>query len=158
MRGFLFLYMVVVVVIYVINPDWLAKFAIPLPSWIRWIGAILGALSLPFLVWVHHTLGEEWSTNLRLREEHQLVTSGPYRWVRHPMYTVLFSFFIGLTLLSASWLVFALVAASIVVLYRRIGIEEGMMIEQFGDEYRAYMKYTGRLLPQFVHRSSQNRN
>jgi len=153
MRGFLFLYMLVVVVIYAINPEWLALFAIRLTHWSRWIGGFLSVLSLPFLVWVHHTLGEEWSTNLRFREGHQLITGGPYRWVRHPMYTVLFIFFIGLTLLSANWLVFVLVAASIVVLYRRIGIEEAMMIENFGDEYRAYMMNTGRLFPKFARKS-----
>jgi len=69
------------------------------------------------------------------------------------MYTVLFIFFIGLTLLSANWLVFVLVAASIVVLYRRIGIEEAMMIENFGDEYRAYMMNTGRLFRKFARKS-----
>jgi len=153
MRGFLFLYMLVVVVIYAINPEWLALFAIRLTHWSRWIGGFLSVLSLPFLVWVHHTLGEEWSTNLRFCEGHQLITGGPYRWVRHPMYTVLFIFFIGLTLLSANWLVFVLVAASIVVLYRRIGIEEAMMIENFGDEYRAYMMNTGRLFPKFARKS-----
>jgi protein-S-isoprenylcysteine O-methyltransferase Ste14 len=89
----------------------------------------------------------DWSTNLQLREEHTLVTTGPYRWARHPMYTALFSFFVGLALVSATWLIVLLVVAATFVLVVRIDKEEVMMIEQFGDEYRAYMQQTGRFLP-----------
>ncbi len=153
-RGFLFFYMLAAIVIYAINPTWLVLFAISLQAWSRWIGVALSAASLPFLIWVHHTLGQHWSTNLRLIEEHRLVTSGPYHWVRLPMYTVLFGFFIGLALVSASWLVVVLVVASILVLYRRIGIEERMMVAQFGEEYRVYMKRTGCLLPRLTQQSS----
>jgi protein-S-isoprenylcysteine O-methyltransferase Ste14 len=146
-RGLLFVYMLAAAALYAVNPAWISILVIPFPAWSRWMGAALSAVSLPLLVWVHHTLGTHWSTSLRVREEHRLVTSGPYRWVRHPMYTVLFGYFIGLTLLSATWLVLTLTVTSILVLYRRIGIEERMMQEQFGDEYTAYMARTGRLLP-----------
>jgi protein-S-isoprenylcysteine O-methyltransferase Ste14 len=147
LRLVLFFYMLAIVVLYATNPAWLAAFAIPLPTWSRWLGVGLGVTSLLLLIWVQHTLGRHWSTNLQLREEHMLVTSGPYRWARHPMYTALFSFFAGLVLVSASWLVALLVVAAIFVLYARIGKEETMMIEHFGDEYRAYMQRTGRFLP-----------
>ena len=146
-RLFLFFYMLAAAVLYAVNPVWISTVAIPFPAWSRWLGAALGGVSLPLLIWVHHTLGKHWSTNLQVREEHRLVTSGPYRWVRHPMYTVLFTYFIGLTLLSATWLIAALTVSSILVLYRRISIEELMMQEQFGDEYTAYIARTGRLLP-----------
>jgi protein-S-isoprenylcysteine O-methyltransferase Ste14 len=75
-----------------------------------------------------------------MTQDHTLVTEGPYRWVRHPMYTALFATFVGLALISASWLILILVVAAILVLYARIGKEEAMMIEQ-------YMQRTGRLLP-----------
>jgi protein-S-isoprenylcysteine O-methyltransferase Ste14 len=146
-RFILFLYMLAVAIVFAINPPWLNLFAAPFPAWSRWTGAGLGVLSLPLLIWVHHTLGRYWSTNLRLRQNHALITEGPYRWVRHPMYTTLFGFFVGLALISASWLIVILVVAAILVLYARIGKEETMMSEQFGDEYRAYMQRTGRLLP-----------
>ncbi len=145
-RGLLFFYMLATVVLYAADPFWLDTFAISLPVWSRWAGVALGIASLRLLVWVHHTLGQHWSTNLQLREEHHLVTIGPYRWVRHPMYTVLFIFFIGLSLVSATWLIVVLVVASILELYRRISIEEQMMEEQFGEEYRSYKVRTGRLL------------
>jgi len=150
LRFILFFYMLVIVILYAINPVWLGSFAAPFPTWSRWIGAGLGVLNLPLLVWVHHTLGKQWSTDLQLKEGHTLITDGPYRWIRHPMYTTLFSFFVGLMLVSANWLVVMLVILSIFVLYMRIGKEEKMMIEQFGDEYRAYMRCTGRLLPRLI--------
>lgn len=145
--------MLATVVFYAVNPPWLNVFAIPFPTWVRWIGVGLAVMSVPLLVWVHHTLGKHWSTSLQLQEEHTLVTSGPYRWVRHPMYTALFGFFVGILLISALWLVVPLVVASILMLCTRLGKEETMMIEQFGDAYRAYMRRTGRLLPRLIHRS-----
>jgi len=147
LRFVLFFYMLAAVILYAINPVWLGLFMIPLPAWSRWLGAGLGVAGLLLLIWVQHTLGRHWSTNLQLRTEHTLITNGPYRWARHPMYTALFSFFDGLALVSASWLIVLLVVAAIFVLYARIGKEETMMTEQFGDEYRAYVQQTGRFLP-----------
>ena len=147
LRVVLSLFSVAAIVLYAINPTWLDTCSIVLPPWSQWLGVGLGAAGLILLVWVHHTLGRRWSTNLQLRDEHTLVTGGPYRWARHPMYTALFSFFAGLVLVSASWLVALLVVVAILVLYARIGEEETMMIEQYGDEYRAYMQQTGRFLP-----------
>lgn len=147
LRFVLFLYMMAVAIAYAVNPAWLALFAAPFPTWSRWIGVALGVLGSLLLVWVHHTLGSQWSTNLQFKEKHALVTGGPYRWARHPMYTALFSFFVGLAFISASWLIVLLVVISIAVLYARIGKEEAMMIGQFGDKYREYMKHTGRFLP-----------
>jgi protein-S-isoprenylcysteine O-methyltransferase Ste14 len=140
-------------VLYAVNPTWLSAFAIPFPMWVRWIGVGLTVLSILLLVWVHHTLGTHWSTSLQLQEEHTLVTSGPYRWVRHPMYTALFGFFVGVLLISAFWPVAPLVVISTLMLYTRIDKEEAMMIKQFGDAYRAYKQRTGRLLPRRIHRS-----
>jgi protein-S-isoprenylcysteine O-methyltransferase Ste14 len=142
------------IVLYGVNPPWLSAFAIPFPAWARWIGVGLAVMSIPLLVWVHHTLGKHWSTSVQLQEGHTLVTSGPYRWVRHPMYTVLFAFFAGVSLISALWLIVPLAVGSILMLYTRIDKEEAMMIEQFGDAYRAYMRRTGRLLPSLIRRSN----
>jgi protein-S-isoprenylcysteine O-methyltransferase Ste14 len=147
LRFVLFLYMVAVAIVFAVNPPWLNLFAAPFPTWSRWMGVGLGVLSLPLLIWVHHTLGRHWSTNLQLKQNHTLITEGLYRWVRHPMYTALFGFFVGLALISASWLIVVLVVAAVLVLYARIDKEETMMIDQFGDEYRAYMQRTGRFLP-----------
>ncbi len=143
-------FMIAIFILYAINSKWMGWFTVPFPIWLRWIGVGLGIVSLPLLIWVQRTLGKHWSTNLQLREQHTLVTSGPYRWVRHPMYTALFTFFIASSLISANWLFILLTMVVIIGLYTRIGKEEIMMIEKFGDEYSDYMKRTGRLLPHLI--------
>lgn len=81
---------------------------------------------------------------METREEHELVTGGPYRWVRHPLYAVGSSFFVSLSLVAANWF---MGLSSLSVLLVRLPKEEEKLIERFGDEYRQYMKRTGRLLP-----------
>jgi protein-S-isoprenylcysteine O-methyltransferase Ste14 len=81
------------------------------------------------------------------REEHEPVTGGPYRWVRHPLYTVGTSFFVSLSLLAANWFMGLASLVVLVMLSIRLPKEEEKLIERFGDEYRSHMKRTGRLLP-----------
>ncbi|HEY43541.1 MAG TPA: isoprenylcysteine carboxylmethyltransferase family protein [Anaerolineae bacterium] len=142
-----FIFFLGLVVLYMIEPsgsDWLF---LPLPSWVRWTGVLLCTASILLLVWVHRTLGIHWSTTLQFKEGHTLVTSGPYKFVRHPMYSALIFFFIGISIVSSFWPFIALVLILILFFFRIIEREEAMMIEQFGDEYQAYMKRTGRCLP-----------
>lgn len=133
--------------LYVISPSWVARFSFTLPTWLRVCGAALSIVSLALLVWIHRALGRHWSTSLRLRDRHVIVTTGPYARVRHPMYTALFGNVLGLSMLSANWIVVLPRLIQSLRLYARIGGEEAMMIERFGEEYRDYMKRTGRLLP-----------
>ncbi len=149
-RVLLFCGLIGALVVYTFKPQWMGSFVLPLPSRLRWAGVVLGLLCLPFLIWVQHALGRQWSSGLQLREEHVLVTEGPYRWVRHPMYSVVFAFLAALCLVSANWIFMVGTAAAIVMLYRRIDQEEEMMMQQFGDEYRSYKTHTGRLLPRLV--------
>jgi protein-S-isoprenylcysteine O-methyltransferase Ste14 len=134
--------------VYVFFPSILAWAAFPLPSWLRWLGAGVAAAALLLLAWVQWSLGKNFNTTLHLREEHSLVVSGPYRWVRHPMYTALFLLGVGFLLLTANWFVgVPLIVAIPAIVAVRVANEEAMMIEQFGDQYRVYMQRTGRFLP-----------
>ncbi len=147
LRPIVFLFMLGLVVLYMVEPsgsDWLF---LPLPSWVQWGGVLLGTASILLLVWVHRTLGMQWSTTLQFKEEHTLNTSGPYKFIRHPMYASLFLFFLGLSIVSSFWPLMALVVIFLLFFNRIMGREESMMIDQFGEEYRVYMKSTGRLLP-----------
>jgi len=135
-------------IVYAFFPSFLAWAAFPLPAWVRWIGAGITATALLLLAWVQWSLGKNFSTTLHLRQGHSLVTEGPYRWVRHPMYTALFLLGVGFLLLTANWAVgVPLIVALPILVAVRIDNEEALMIEQFGDEYRAYMQQSGRFLP-----------
>jgi protein-S-isoprenylcysteine O-methyltransferase Ste14 len=133
--------------LYVVNPSWVARLSFPLHAWLRLGGAALSLICLALLVPIHRALGRHWSASLRLREGHELVREGLYARVRHPMYAALFGNVLGLSLLSANWVVALPRAVQLFRLYARIGGEEAMMLERFGEEYRDYMSRTGRLLP-----------
>lgn len=134
-------------VLLAINPPWLEVLLVPLPDWLRWTGIALGVVSFVLYAWSQATLGKAWSPHLQMREEHQLVTTGPYARIRHPIYLALIGFLTGIALVTANWFFIALLVVSIVVLALRIPKEEQMMIEDFGEEYKAYMQRTGSLLP-----------
>jgi protein-S-isoprenylcysteine O-methyltransferase Ste14 len=91
---------------YVIWPELIAWASVPLPAWLRWFGVVVGALGIAALAWVHHELGRNFAATLHVREQgHTLVTSGPYRWVRNPMYTSMYLILISFFLVSANWLI-----------------------------------------------------
>lgn len=137
--------------VYIVYPNCMAWAAFPLPIWARWLGAVLTVTSLLLLAWVHWALGKNFSTTLHVRQRHTLVTHGPYRWVRHPMYTALFLFGVGILLLTAHWFVGGpLIVAQVTIVAVQVGKEETMMIEQFGDEYLVNMQRTGRFLPRMT--------
>jgi protein-S-isoprenylcysteine O-methyltransferase Ste14 len=81
------------------------------------------------------------------RKEHKLVTAGPYRWIRHPLYTFGTLFFLSFALMADSWFIAVMALVAIVLLSIRLPKEEALLIEKFGDEYRGYMKCTGRFFP-----------
>jgi protein-S-isoprenylcysteine O-methyltransferase Ste14 len=133
--------------LYLINPGWMAWAQLPLPSWLRWTGAAIMAICIPFIYWVFSSLGKNVTPTVVTREAHTLVTHGPYHWVRHPLYTVGFLVFTGYSLLAANWFIFTMLALASAILVMRTPIEEQHLIDRFGDEYRRYMSRTGRYLP-----------
>lgn len=104
-----------------------------------------------YLLWRSHVdLGKNFSIALRVREDHCLVTSGIFGYVRHPMYAAHWLWAIAQALLLQNWLAGPVFLVAFLPLYlSRVPREERMMIDRFGDEYRAYMDRTGRLLPRF---------
>jgi protein-S-isoprenylcysteine O-methyltransferase Ste14 len=135
---------------YLINPDWVAWLRVSLPAWIRWLGVAGGGVSVLLGYWVFHSLGLNVSPTEATREGHQLVTHGPYRWVRHPLYTVGFLFWLFIGLITGLWWIApGLIAAAVFIVWR-IPREEAHLIELFGDEYRQYMAGTGRHFPRLL--------
>jgi len=124
------------------------SFRLPFPAWLRLLGAGLIFAGDLLFTWSHRALGRNWSPLLEIRRGHILVTKGPYRFIRHPMYAAIFLIGTGVSLLSANWLVSLSYMLPVISMYLvRVSDEEEMMIEQFGDEYWKYMRRTGRLMP-----------
>jgi protein-S-isoprenylcysteine O-methyltransferase Ste14 len=133
---------------FIIRPELFGWAQMPLPEWLRWLGVVIGLSALGLFAWVHRSLGHNLSATLRIKEEHSLVTDGPYRWIRHPMYTAFFLLHLGAFFLTANWFIGgSWLAGLIIVVATRVQREETMLIGLFGDDYRAYMRRTGRFLP-----------
>ena len=133
---------------YVINPAWLSFAHLSLPVWTRWAGLGFAIAGFALLQWAQITLANSWSDTPRMMKEQTLITSGPYRTIRHPIYTA-FILILGSTLLvSSNWLI-GLCWTGMVILevLSRIRFEEALMLEFFGEQYREYMMKTGKLLP-----------
>jgi len=111
-------------------------------------GAVLMVISWWLFYRSHADLGTNWSPSLELREKHQLITTGIYTYIRHPMYTSLFLYAIAQALLLPNWFSGPSFLIGFVLLYvLRIEQEEKMMVDKFGDQYLVYCRRTKRLLP-----------
>ncbi len=142
----------IVAALYLLNPLWIAWSYLGLPLALRTVGLIASILSLPYLYWVGRTLANYYSYTVEIQKGHKLVTTGPYKRVRHPLYTGTLLFMIGQMLVADNWLFLLLLLLMIPGFYVRVKNEEQMLIEEFGDEYRDYMKRTGRLVPRFINK------
>ena len=133
---------------YLINPSWMAWSSVASPNWLRWIGAFLALFVVPpLLFWTFRSLGKNLTDTVVTRREHTLVTHGPYRWVRHPFYDVVFLWILSMSLLISNWLMALLGVSAFAMMVVRTRIEEEKLIEIFEDEYRAYISRTGKFLP-----------
>ena len=132
---------------YMINPVWMLWSKIGLPEWVRWLGVGFGLVCIGLIYWIFSSLGKGISPTVATRKEHPFVTGGPYHWVRHPLYVVGTLSFISLALVADNWFIAVLAVAAFFLLAVRTQSEEQHLIDKFGDEYREYMKTTGRFLP-----------
>jgi protein-S-isoprenylcysteine O-methyltransferase Ste14 len=132
---------------YVLNPAWMRWSQLGLPMWLRLAGGPLGLVCLALFYWVFVHLGENVTPTAQVRQQHTLVTTGPYRWVRHPMYASGALLFASYFLLSANWFAAVMCGMALVMLLVRLPAEEANLLARFGDEYRRYMERTGRFLP-----------
>jgi len=136
-----------VAALYLSNLSWIQWSYLYLPLELRVVGLALGVVSLPYVYWVGRTLANYYSYTVEVQENYKLITTGPYHRIRHPIYLATILFLAALVLISDNWLFLIILLAMIPGIYVRMNKEEQMLIEEFGDEYRAYMKRTGRLLP-----------
>lgn len=133
--------------VYLINPAWMAWSKIGLPEWLRWLGVGIGVIGVFGVYWLFSSIGSGISPTSATREKHVLSTKGPYRWIRHPLYTFGSSLFISFGMMADNWFVGLLGILAFIGMAIRTPKEEANLIEKFGDEYREYMKRTGRFIP-----------
>jgi protein-S-isoprenylcysteine O-methyltransferase Ste14 len=128
----------------------LDSFNINLPVWTRLLGIVISILSLFYFWWIHKTLGVNWSPTLEIRKGHQLIKTGPYKRIRHPMYSQIWLWTISQFLIISNICAgLSGILAWTILYFMRVPKEEEMMIENFRDEYIQYKKQTGRIFPKF---------
>lgn len=132
---------------YLLRPAAVAFASLPLAEWLRWSGAGFGASGVALLYATLTNLGKNLTDTVSLRDAATLVTTGPYRWVRHPFYVSAALLMLGVSLLTANWLIAACGAVVIMMLVIRTPKEEQKLVERFGNAYRQYMATTGRFFP-----------
>lgn len=139
-----------VILLYSFLPRSLDWSAVAVPTWVRWLGAAVGVACLPLMWWVFRSIGANISETVLTKTGHKLVTVGPYRWVRHPLYAVALLEILALSLIAGNWLMALLWLIGVLVFrYVVIPIEEANLIAAFGVEYERYRKGTGALVPRF---------
>jgi protein-S-isoprenylcysteine O-methyltransferase Ste14 len=137
-------------IVWVVHPAWVTWSSVPVPNWARWVGAVAGVVAVWLGYLSHRTISINYTPTLKIRESHQLVAQGVYRWVRHPMYTSFFVLLAACFLLSANGLIGVLGLVYSLLIVERVGHEERMMLDAFGDDYRQYIRCTGRFLPRLI--------
>lgn len=134
---------------FLIDPSWLAWSAVPLPAAMRWVGVGLFVLCGVLVAWTFHHLGRNLTDTVVTRREHTLVTTGPYRWVRHPFYVAGLVGVVGVSLILANWFLLLVGGLAMALLVVRTAKEEELLLARFGDEYRRYAARTGRFFPRW---------
>lgn len=134
--------------LYIITPLF-NRFDVYVPISVRTIAAVLFLLNnFIFFYYIHKQLDNNWSMGLDIREGHTLITGGIYKYIRHPMYTQCWIFVLLQGIVAANIFVTVFgIAAWGILYFTRVFDEEKMMIEKFGNRYKNYMRFTGRILP-----------
>jgi protein-S-isoprenylcysteine O-methyltransferase Ste14 len=111
------------------------------------VGVAIEAAGIALAIWARRHLGRNWSAAVRIGEGHELVRSGPYRWLRHPIYTGVLFMVLGIAIVSAQYHALLALAILFVAYIRKTGLEEDILEKQFGAAYDDYRKHSWRLIP-----------
>jgi protein-S-isoprenylcysteine O-methyltransferase Ste14 len=134
-------------VAFLLEPSSMAWATCQLPSGVRWAGVGFGVGATVLIYWTFRSLGHNLTDTVVARRDAELVTHGPYRWVRHPLYLATALGVIATTLTTDNGLLAVTGTAAFGMIVVRTSIEEQVLIQRFGDEYLKYMRRTGRFLP-----------
>jgi protein-S-isoprenylcysteine O-methyltransferase len=129
------------------TPDWFDQplFTVTLP--IALAGLALAIFGIGFSIWARLILGENWSSSPSIKQDHALIVTGPYRVVRHPIYTGFLFALLGSALQHGLVRSFLAVLTCAVGLYLKVSVEEDFMVQRFGDAYLRYRRNVSALVP-----------
>lgn len=118
------------------------------PVWLKYLGVGMAMGGLTFRYWAIRTLGRFFTSTVKIQSDHQLIETGPYKYLRHPSYTGAWLMGLGISLILESYvgLIVALILSTFAYFYR-MRVEEGALVQKLGSVYQAYQKRTWRLIP-----------
>jgi len=134
-------------ILFLVDPDEVSFVFITLPLVVNAIGLVLFNGAALVILWSHIELGRFWSDQLETLPQHRVIQSGPYAYVRHPLYSSYLVLTIGFFLATANWLVGALMLIYFLTVAARAWKEEAMLITRLGPAYQAYREKTRRFFP-----------
>jgi protein-S-isoprenylcysteine O-methyltransferase Ste14 len=129
------------------QPGALGERFVSVALWLDALAVAVTAFGLAFAIWARRHLGANWSASVTIKEEHDLVTSGPYALVRHPIYSGLLLALAGTALGVGEWRALLAHAIACFALARKLRLEERWMRERFGERYAAYSERVPALIP-----------
>jgi protein-S-isoprenylcysteine O-methyltransferase Ste14 len=147
LRVFIFLIAIVLLWSTRIPLPWLYLQLWPVGLWPFWLGAAVAIAGLLFAVWAREHLGSNWSRSVTLKQDHELITSGPYAVVRHPIYTGILAGFLGMAIAISQVRGFIVLVLIFVAFWMKLRMEEEWMRLQFGETYASYARETAALVP-----------
>jgi protein-S-isoprenylcysteine O-methyltransferase Ste14 len=126
---------------------WLYLQLWPAGFWSFWLGAAVFVAGLLFAIWAREHLGKNWSRSVTIKQDHELINTGPYAIVRHPIYTGILLGFLGTAIALSEVRGFIGLALVFAVLWRKLRMEDQWMRSQFGETYATYARHTAALVP-----------
>jgi protein-S-isoprenylcysteine O-methyltransferase Ste14 len=147
LRVFIFLVAIILLSATRIPLPWLYFQLWPSGLWPFWLGAAVTIAGLLFAVWAREHLGKNWSRSVTIKQGHELITSGPYAVVRHPIYSGILTGFLGMAIAVSQVRGFVAFALVFLALWLKLRMEEEWMRSQFGETYATYARQTAALVP-----------
>jgi len=147
LRALTFLIVIVLLSTTRIPLPWLYLQLWPVGLWPFWLGAAVTIAGLLFAVWAREHLGSNWSRSVTIKQGHELITTGPYAVVRHPIYTGILAGFLGMAIAISQVRGFIAFVLIFLAFWIKLRIEEQWMRSQFGEAYATYAQQTAALVP-----------
>src|SRR5262249_2095243 len=128
---------------------WLGTYLVPPGAAFQWLGAALAAAGIAICFWARWHLGTNWSGTVTLKEGHELIRTGPYRAIRHPIYTGILLALLGTAVQIGQLRGFIAVLIALGSFYVKARREESFLAQEFGERFTTHLQHTGMFLPRF---------